>query len=142
MNRALPYALFALAALCGASFASCGEYETCDPGQVLQFRICFPGLVDGGLPDGGAPPSTCAPPATPDGGDMTVCAEKTAGFGEPCSRDDQCRCGKDLCAIIPGQSCGFCTRKACLADRSICPPGWMCYDASSFEPGFSLCVAM
>jgi hypothetical protein len=121
---------------------SCGRYESCDPGQVMQFNVCFPGLVDGGLPDvGGAAPATCRPPVIPDGGD-DMCTDKTSGFGEPCSADSQCRCGKDLCAIIPGETCGFCTRSGCLADPSICPGGWMCYDASAFQPGYSLCVKM
>jgi hypothetical protein len=132
--------LLALLVGAAAGFAlSCGHYESCDPGQVMQFNICLPGLVDGGFPDL-APGDTCAPPVKPDGGESEMCMDKKAGFGEPCTANEQCRCGKDLCAIIPGQTCGFCTRSGCLQDPSICPQGWTCYDASAYQAGYSLCV--
>jgi len=133
-----------LLAAAGALLLSCGRYESCDPGQVLQFNVCFPGLVDGGLPnaDSGGD-STCRPASLPlpDAGN-DICTDQTTGFGEPCSDTAQCRCGKDLCAIIPGQTCGFCTRSNCMANPGICPAGWTCYDASGFQPGYSLCVQM
>jgi hypothetical protein len=140
VKRLLP--LLALLVGGAAGFAlSCGEYESCSPGEVLQFNICLPGLVDGGLPDvGGMPNPECRPPAAPDGGAM--CADKKAGFGDLCAANEQCQCGLDLCAIIPGQTCGFCTRSGCLQNPSICPPGWTCYDASAYQPGYSLCVNM
>lgn len=136
-------------ALASALFLSCGKYESCDPGMVMQFNVCFPGLVDGGLPDvgagggGGSSVGSCRPTSLPlpDAGN-DICIDKTTGFGEACSDTAQCRCGKDLCAIIPGQTCGFCTRSNCMKDPSICPGGWTCYDASSFQPGYSLCVQM
>ncbi|HXU80855.1 MAG TPA: hypothetical protein VN914_05625 [Polyangia bacterium] len=144
MKRVLPLA--ALMALLGAALGfSCGKYESCDPGQVLQYNVCFPGLIDGGgggTAGGGAGgaggATTCRPANFPDAGDM--CPDKAAGFGEPCAANSDCRCGKDLCAIMPGQSCGFCTRSNCLPDPSICPTGWSCFDASAFQAGYSLCV--
>jgi hypothetical protein len=140
--------LAALMALAGAALAfACGKYESCDPGQVFQYNVCFPGLADGGLPDAGGGGSggsggsaSCRPPGLPTGDSM--CGDKAAGFGEPCGDTKECRCGKDLCAIIPGQTCGFCTRSNCMADPSICPTGWTCFDASSFQPGYSLCINM
>ena len=139
MKRALLAATLALA----AALLSCGRYESCDPGQVLQFNVCFPALVDGGLPPADSGAGACRPSnlPVPDAGD-DICTDETTGFGEACSDTAQCRCGKDLCAIIPGQTCGFCTRSNCMANPSICPAGWTCYDASSFQPGYSLCVKM
>ena len=133
-------------ALIGALALSCGRYESCDPGQVLQDNVCFPGIpvvTDAGPPDLGAGGTggTCRPSILPDAGD-DICLDNGSGFGEPCQANSDCRCGKDLCAIIPGETCGFCTRSNCMPDPSICPPGWTCYDASAFQPGYSLCVKM
>jgi hypothetical protein len=141
MKRALPLA--AVFAVVGAVLGfACGKYESCDPGQVLQYNICLPAVADAGHPDTGAATdaaASCRPPNFPDAGPST-CTGPAAGFGDPCTADDQCRCGKDLCAVIPGETCGFCTRSGCMADPSICPAGWKCFDASAFQPGYSLCV--
>jgi hypothetical protein len=132
--------------------SSCGRYESCDPNQTLQFNVCFPGPSDaapaapgndgavagdgaadlGASSDGAA---ACEPPAAP-----AMCTAAAAGFGDACSVTSQCHCSTDLCAVIPGQSCGFCTRSGCKADPSICPAGWTCYDASAYQAGYSLCV--
>ena len=145
IKRALPLA--GLLALAGALLGfACGHYESCDPDQVLQFNVCFPRPnVDAGHPDVG-PAGGSGPDAGDGAGDASdaaadpACADRAAGFGDTCTADAQCRCGKDLCAIVPGQTSGFCTRSGCLADPSICPMGWSCYDASAFQPGYSLCV--
>jgi hypothetical protein len=134
-------------ALAVAAQLSCGKYESCDPGQVLQFNVCFPGVVDAGSPDlgsggaGGSTGGSCRPSILPDAGD-DICLDKSSGFGERCSADSQCRCGKNLCAIIPGETCGFCTVSNCMVNPSVCPAGWTCFDAAAFQPGYSLCVKM
>jgi hypothetical protein len=136
-------ALLFVAAIAGMALGfACGKYESCDPGQVLQFNVCFPSLADGGFPDagaGGAPGGTCNPVVIPDGG-AAMCTGPAPGFGDPCTSNDQCHCGKDLCAVIPGQTCGFCTLSNCMANPSICPTGWRCFDASAWQAGYSLCV--
>lgn len=143
MKRALPLLGLGTFALGFAgAFASCGHYESCDPGMVMQYNICLPGLVLGDAARPDLPPdNTCMPPPIPDGG-APVCDQPASGFGDKCTDTSQCRCGKDLCAIIPGESCGFCTRSACLGNPGICPPGWTCFDASAFQPGYSLCINM
>jgi hypothetical protein len=138
LGRAL--SLAGLLALAGALLGlACGRYESCDPGQVLQFNVCFPGVVDGGRPDVAAAGGSPGDAGTSEGGGG-MCADKAAGFGETCTADAQCRCSTDLCAIVPGQTSGFCTRSGCMKDPTICPTGWSCYDASAFQPGYSLCV--
>ena len=138
-----------MAALLLTTAASCGKYESCDPGQVLQFNVCIPlpdAAADGaGASDGSTapPPGACNVLPLPDGG-ATMCsgATDTSGFGRACRTDGDCPCGTDLCAVQAGASCGFCTRRACLANPSICPASWTCFDASAFQPGFSLCIKL
>jgi hypothetical protein len=83
----------------------------------------------------------CPVKVVPDGGDM-MCSDKLAGWGDPCTGLEHCRCGLDLCAIQPGATCGFCTRSGCLQDPKICPQGWTCFDASAFQAGYSLCIKL
>jgi hypothetical protein len=138
MKRVLAYlVLFAAAAAAGAS--SCGQYESCDPGQTLVSNVCFSSSDGGGTPPTGDAAGSCVLREIPDGGDP-MCTDKASGFGDNCTLDSHCRCATELCGIQAGQACGFCTRRGCLQDPSICPPGWSCFDATAFQAGFSLCV--
>jgi hypothetical protein len=143
----------ALLMLVGLAPVGCGEYESCDPGQRLQNRICFGAAADAGASGAGGAPAAgmCnvprAPAADADVGDAgaaagPMCAGSTPGFGQACLENGDCACGTTLCARQPGQACGFCTKRDCLMDKALCPAGWSCFDATAFQPGLSLCVQM
>lgn len=76
--------------------------------------------------------------AAPSGG---ACSPNDAGaeFGSACKdgkTSSDCPCAPaNYCAIMPGQSEGYCTAQGCKANPSICPSGWSCFDLSAFSPG-------
>jgi hypothetical protein len=110
-----------LAALAGA--AGCDLSKHCDPGQVYRDYDCFD------VPEAGTDDA-----AASDGGDDAEASSCSAyqGFGAACSAASQCSCGLDSCDTQPGAN--YCTHSHCLADPSICPPGWTCFDLSAFDP--------
>jgi hypothetical protein len=65
------------------------------------------------------------PPVTPP--------PTTGAFADPCSADAGCRTPTDYCLVRPGETAGYCTRKGCKDDPSVCPTGWSCFDLSRFE---------
>jgi hypothetical protein len=77
------------------------------------------------------------PEPTPDAG--TQCADE--GFGTPCEDDSACTCAANYCALMPGQTAGYCTKTGCKEDASLCPSGSSCFDLSLFSPGLpSICT--
>ena len=110
----------------------CDLSNHCDPGQIYEGLTCIdvpeagtdaPGgdvgaEVDGD--DGGA------------GGDGATSCPAYQGFGDTCTVVSQCSCGLDSCNTF--MSANYCTRSHCLADPTICPPGWTCLDVSAFDP--------
>jgi len=59
-------------------------------------------------------------------------------FGKSC-KDGQgssdCPCAPaSYCAVMPGQTEGYCTATGCKEDPSVCPSGWSCFDLSAFSP--------
>jgi hypothetical protein len=91
--------------------------------------------------DLGEPVTTAptAPMAAPDagapfpGGDDAACAGDA--FGATCTSDVDCTCaGAGYCALMPGQTAGYCTATGCKEDPSVCPSGWSCFDLSAFSP--------
>jgi hypothetical protein len=78
-------------------------------------------------PDAGTPPEQ----------DAAAC-EAEIEFGTACSdavTHAECGCEASYCALMPGQSEGYCTATGCLDDPSVCPEGWSCFDVSMFQPG-------
>jgi hypothetical protein len=98
-------------------------------------------LQDVGVPvincnfDFGQPLSTTStqPPAA---------ASCNDAFGTDCSADADCSCeAASYCAIMPGQSRGYCTATGCKTNPSVCPAGWSCFDLSAFSAGLpALCM--
>jgi hypothetical protein len=81
-----------------------------------------------GEPLGDATPPTTPPPTTD-------------AFGAPCTDVSSCGAPTDYCAVMPGQSSGYCTRKGCVDDPNVCPSGWSCFDLSKFDPASpAICV--
>jgi hypothetical protein len=66
------------------------------------------------------------PPTTPP--------STTGSFGGPCTDVAACGAPTDYCLVRPGQSTGYCTRKGCNDDASVCPSGWSCFDLAQFDP--------
>jgi hypothetical protein len=63
------------------------------------------------------------------------------GLGEPCTSAGQCTEGAEYCALMPGQSEGYCTPTGCIEQPELCPDGWSCFDVSVFAPGQpSICI--
>jgi hypothetical protein len=60
------------------------------------------------------------------------------GFGAPCKdgvNHSDCPCEANYCAIMPGQSTGYCTSSGCNSPGAACPDGYSCFDLSRFAPG-------
>jgi hypothetical protein len=106
--------------------AGCDLSNHCDPGQIYMNHDCFnvPDAAasgDGGGDDGGASP----------GDDGAAACQPYQGFGDTCTDVSMCSCGLDSCNTFMGN---YCTHTHCLADPTICPPGWTCLDLSSVDP--------
>jgi hypothetical protein len=77
-----------------------------------------------------AAPSKC----TLQGGDEQ-------GFGAACAADGDCTCAANYCAMMPGQTMGYCSKKGCKQDPRICPANYSCFDVSAFQAGApSICI--
>lgn len=62
------------------------------------------------------------------------CGAAADVFGASCTDDSACACAPaDYCALMPGQSEGYCTARGCKEDPSVCPAGWSCFDLSAFS---------
>jgi hypothetical protein len=69
----------------------------------------------------------------------TCDASSPQGFGAACTTSgpdaSACPCAPaGYCALMPGQTQGYCTATDCKANRSVCPSGWSCFDLSIFDP--------
>lgn len=75
------------------------------------------------------------PAPTPDAGAPAAggaCGDEA--FGTTCTTDADCGCeAAGYCALMPGQTTGYCTATGCKDDPSVCPSGWSCFDLSAFS---------
>jgi hypothetical protein len=69
---------------------------------------------------------TTPPPVPPPTG---------AAYGSPCTDTAACAAPTNYCAVMPGQTTGYCTTTGCIEDPTVCPSGWSCFDLSKFQPG-------
>lgn len=119
------------------------------PALVDGQRYHFTVLLDVGLPivncifEAGNVSATDAVP-TSDGAEPRAteddCAEPTTDVALGSACDDntthsQCGCSTDYCAVLPGQTEGYCTITGCAEDPGRCPSGWSCFDLSTIVPG-------
>lgn len=118
-------------AVLGMLGAAACSVAPCDPGQTTFYGYCV-AAASGGAGGASADAGT---DAGDDGGDCSP-----ANFGVTCTDTAQCGCPTDLCGILPGAASGYCTRKSCLEDPTICPATWACTDLSAFKPGLSVCT--
>lgn len=116
MSRTLPLLLVAVLG------AACID-EPCDPEQRVSRGVCLPVLV---VPDAG--------------GDDDAAPAASVPFNAACATTDECGGETDYCAVLPGQTVGFCTHTGCLEDETVCPEGMTCVDLGPYgAPGMSLC---
>lgn len=99
------------------AFAGCGD-EKCDDGQVLEGNGCVAASTGGG---GGQ--------SNGSGGGGGAAPKP---FGDVCADNAGCAAPAALCAIQPGMTEGYCTAEGCVADPSVCPSGWACFDLTQF----------
>lgn len=91
------------------------------------------------------PPAVDAGPASDRDGGVAVADAAGAscslaggdpsGFGAPCRESSECTCEASYCALMPGQTRGYCSKTGCDADEALCPTDWTCLDLSAFAPG-------
>jgi hypothetical protein len=103
---------------------------------VFTFGDDVPELQPGATTDAGT---------TTDAGSSSACDLPDDGFGAICydaENSSDCPCAADYCAIMPGQTSGYCTRSGCKDDPSVCPAEWSCFDVSAFQAGApAICLA-
>jgi hypothetical protein len=83
-------------------------------------------------------PTEDAGVAASDAGDGSSCSlagGDAQGFGAPCRASSECTCAANYCAVMPGQTQGYCTKTGCNTDKSLCPMSWSCFDLSQFAAG-------
>jgi hypothetical protein len=118
-------ALGALMLALVACSTGCDPSDPCDPGYYEEHGACypFPVVLDAGGDaqagdDGGSEPDGEAP------------ADPYEGFGDDCV--EQSDCAGDL--VCGGEQFPRCTQVNCMADTSVCPPGWICFDTMGMSP--------
>jgi hypothetical protein len=82
---------------------------------------------------------TASAPAWTGASGSTCDAASSRGFGAACSTSgadaEACPCAPaGYCALMPGQTQGYCTATDCKSNPSLCPSGWSCFDLSAFDP--------
>jgi hypothetical protein len=106
--------------------------QPCDPGQVIQDRLC----VAGPKPEAGPPDVETADGEAIDGEIEDIVNEvppPPGMFGKVCmiaGESAECAAPAPYCAIAPSATVGYCTAINCKADPTICPAGWTCFDVS------------
>lgn len=114
------------------AFAGCGD-EKCDDDQVKEGNGCVAahggggGQANGTGGVGGVGGVGGQASGTGGGG-----SGAPAPFGDACADNTGCGDPAALCAIQPGMSQGYCTAEGCVADPSVCPSGWSCFDLTQF----------
>ncbi len=124
------------------------------PGKRYHFAV----LLDVGLPianclfEYGAPlvTSDAGTPVTDAGPSDAQSVRPDAGapgdgggsaFGRTCTTNPDCTAPADYCAVLPGQTQGYCTATGCTENASVCPSGWGCLNLALFTPGApSICT--
>lgn len=101
---------------------ACQPQDACDPGYYADHGACY--LIDAGSG------------SDEDSGDD----DPYAGFGDPCTSNDDCNDNAPVCGRPPFQ---VCTQTGCMEEPTLCPPTWTCFDVTglSGDPNItSACV--
>jgi len=123
-----------------AAAAGCDLDDPCDKGQRYAGGLCYVVGADAApVPDAEPRPDT--DPGTEAGDAGGEDAQPFAHYGDLCTADADCTPPTDICAILPGEAEGYCTRTGCVEEPSICPEGWSCLDLSQIDPTYpSVCI--
>lgn len=123
LERGKTYQVYVLLDV-GISLANCTfQFGSDLPGDVAERDPVLMPMADAGAPATAVPGGSCA-----SGGDAR-------GYGAPCKAQMDCSCEANYCALMPGQSEGYCTTTECTMASKACPSGWSCFDLSRFAPG-------
>jgi len=128
-----------LSTLLLAAVQGCDAAAPCDPNQRFEGRVCVnepPGGGDSG-PSGAVDAGQVVPAdggldagSTPAPGPVCTRALDEA-LGIDCSAPPDCACPAPYCALMPGQTVGYCTISGCDPAHDQCPTGYGCFDLSS-----------
>lgn len=135
---------FAYGSTPDGSFQVQPEAETA-PGLERGKRYKLYALRDVGVPvinctftfgeELGQPVTDAPAPAKDAGAPAEPAACGGEAFGAACTSDADCGCeAAGYCALMPGQTAGYCTTTGCKDDPSVCPSAWSCFDLSAFSP--------
>ncbi len=145
-NRILLRSLLLLLAAVAATAQACDAAEPCDPNQRFEGSVCAPepsaagaGGTHGSTGDvdaGGVAAVDAGADAGPDGSSAddaaTGCTQALEdALGVACSAPAECGCAAPYCAVMPGQTEGYCTTQDCDPAVGDCPDGYQCFDLAS-----------
>jgi hypothetical protein len=126
LSKGKTYRLYVLRDV-GVSLANClFEYGSAAVAASADDAGVAAAAADAGATQSGASGAACASV----GGDA-------GGFGAPCKdgvNHSDCPCAANYCAVMPGQSMGYCTSSGCNEPGASCPDGFSCFDLSRFAP--------
>lgn len=127
-----------------AAAQGCDASEPCDSDQVFEGSVCAPAPRAAGAGTGGSHAASAGADAggviaIDAGVEASAAADAATGctqaledaLGVACSAPGECGCAAPYCAVIPGQSAGYCTTQDCDPAADDCPSGYMCFDLSS-----------
>jgi hypothetical protein len=109
------------------SLLGCDAEDPCDPGQRFEHGACIVALP---MQDHDASIDAARPSPPMDA--AAACAQALEdALGMACAASSECGCAADYCAVMPGQTVGYCTLAGCEAEADDCPSGYTCFDLSS-----------
>jgi hypothetical protein len=127
-----------LSLLSFAILVGCDPSEPCDPDQHIEDSVCIDDAAGAGASGGGGAGADAGSETAFDAG-----IDAALDAGSECSQSlddalaidcaDQaaCGCAAPYCAVMPGQTIGYCTTRDCDPEGDDCPSGYQCFDLSS-----------
>ncbi|MEY4578757.1 MAG: hypothetical protein RL701_3460 [Pseudomonadota bacterium] len=114
MKRAFVRACRVLMWCCLSIASACDPNDPCDPGHYADHGACYP--------------QRAAPDASEES-DAGSATPSYAGFGKTCSSAADCTPEAPSCGAPTSP---VCTAVNCMDKTGLCPPGWTCFDITSF----------
>jgi hypothetical protein len=121
-----------------APVEGCDPSEPCDPGQQIENSVCIDDAPSTSGSDGGGGGADAGANTTIDASvdaaldASTECAQVLDdALGADCADQAGCGCAAPYCALMPGQTTGYCTTRDCDPEGDDCPGGYRCFDLSS-----------
>jgi hypothetical protein len=114
----------------------CEADHPCDNGQTYKQGSCVPAAKaearDAGpnTKEDAAAESNEDASASGNGGGTDCKEDQAKVLGTSCMNDEGCNCAAPYCAVMPGQTTGYCTLY-CKPSPDDCPSGYRCFDLSA-----------